>query len=213
MTGLFTYGPGRNPAPTGLGIPNTVNFYTFPSTPQVNAVRAAKRVYIAEPTRMLSEDGLRRFFNDTLKARGWKSAEIPGEAVKDVTVDMENKFAFVEFRTPDEANAAMGLDGEDVDGHTLKLKPTKEFIGIDPALGDGSSFGEERKESPNKLFIGGLPPNLTEEQIMELLKSFGEVKTFQLIKDGELSRVSCRVQTSVLSNIADTAGLCICRVH
>ncbi|MGG6498557.1 UNVERIFIED_CONTAM: hypothetical protein NY603_37085, partial [Bacteroidetes bacterium 56_B9] len=81
----------------------------------------AKRVYIADPTRMLSEDGLKRYFNETLKARGWKTEGVPGEAVKEVAIDMENKFAYVEFRTPDEATAAMGLDGEEVDGHALKL--------------------------------------------------------------------------------------------
>lgn len=189
MTGLFTYGPGRNPAPTGLGIPNTVNFYTFPTPLQINAIRAAKRVYVADASRMLTEDGLRRYFNETLTKKGWK-VDLPGEPVKEVVVDMEDKFAMIEFRHPDEASSALALDGEEVDGHTLKLKQPKEMIGIDPALGDGSSFGETRKESPNKLFIGGLPPNLNEDQVMELLKSFGDIKTFQLIKDGELSRVS-----------------------
>lgn len=187
MTGLFTYGPGRNPAPTGLGIPNTVNFYTFPTPLQINAIRAAKRVYVADASRMLTEDGLRRYFNETLTKKGWK-VDLPGEPVKEVVVDMEDKFAMIEFRHPDEASSALALDGEEVDGHTLKLKQPKEMIGIDPALGDGSSFGETRKESPNKLFIGGLPPNLNEDQVMELLKSFGDIKTFQLIKDGELSR-------------------------
>jgi splicing factor U2AF subunit len=64
------------------------------------------------------------------------------------------------------------------------LKQPKDYVGIDPALGDG-----EQSESPHKLFIGGLPTHLNEEQVQELLKSFGELKSFNLVKetiDGEL---------------------------
>lgn len=46
-------------------------------------------------------------------------------------------------------------------------------------------------DSPNKLFVGGLPTYLSDEQVMELLKSFGELKTFNLVKDNaQESKVS-----------------------
>lgn len=38
-------------------------------------------------------------------------------------------------------------------------------------------------ESPNKLFVGGIPAHLNEEQVMELLKAFGELRTFNLVRD------------------------------
>jgi splicing factor U2AF subunit len=78
----------------------------------------------------------------------------------------------------------LSLDGIEFQGAELSLKRPKEYIGIDPALGGGAAA-----DSPNKLFIGGLPTHLNEEQVQELLKSFGELKTFNLVKetvDGEL---------------------------
>ena len=38
-------------------------------------------------------------------------------------------------------------------------------------------------DSVNKIFVGDIPINLTEDQIMELLKAFGELRAFSLIKD------------------------------
>ena len=38
-------------------------------------------------------------------------------------------------------------------------------------------------DSINKVFVGGLPTYLNEEQVMELLKSFGELKAFNLVRE------------------------------
>jgi splicing factor U2AF subunit len=76
------------------------------------------------------------------------------------------------------------LDGVEYQDAAFQLKRPSEYVGIDPALGGGST-----SDSPNKLFIGGLPPDLNEDQVMELLKSFGELKSFNLVKetvDGQL---------------------------
>lgn len=38
-------------------------------------------------------------------------------------------------------------------------------------------------DSINKVFVGGLPTYLNEEQTQELLKSFGELKAFNLVRE------------------------------
>ena len=38
-------------------------------------------------------------------------------------------------------------------------------------------------DSPDKIFVGGLPPYLDESQVQELLKSFGELKAFNLVRE------------------------------
>lgn len=38
-------------------------------------------------------------------------------------------------------------------------------------------------DSPNKIYIGGVPTYLTEDQIKDILSSFGQLKAFNLIKD------------------------------
>lgn len=39
------------------------------------------------------------------------------------------------------------------------------------------------EDSPNKLFIGGLPYDNTEEQVRSILASFGALKSFNLVMD------------------------------
>jgi splicing factor U2AF subunit len=38
-------------------------------------------------------------------------------------------------------------------------------------------------DSPFKIFVGGIPDYLTEEQIKDLLEAFGPLKNFKLMKD------------------------------
>nr|GMD20590.1 splicing factor U2af large subunit B-like isoform X3 [Ipomoea batatas] len=49
-------------------------------------------------------------------------------------------------------------------------------------LAPGSSGG---LEGPDCVFVGGLPYYFTENQIRELLESFGPLRGFNLVKDGE----------------------------
>lgn len=41
------------------------------------------------------------------------------------------------------------------------------------------------QDAAERIFIGGLPYYLSEEQCRELLQSFGAIKTFDLVKDKE----------------------------
>jgi splicing factor U2AF subunit len=38
-------------------------------------------------------------------------------------------------------------------------------------------------DSPNKLFIGGLPPTFTDEQVQMILQAVGPLRAFQLVRD------------------------------
>jgi splicing factor U2AF subunit len=40
------------------------------------------------------------------------------------------------------------------------------------------------EDSANKIFMGNLPFYLTEEQVRELASSFGQLRAFNLVKDG-----------------------------
>ena len=68
------------------------------------------------------------------------------------------------------------------DGQPLRVKRPKDYIGIDPSL--GPIGGMAIPDTPNKLFVGGLPTYLNDEQVMELLKSFGDLRSFNLVKEG-----------------------------
>jgi splicing factor U2AF 65 kDa subunit len=53
-----------------------------------------------------------------------------------------------------------------------------------PKYNDGPLFTSlVPNENPNKLFIGGLPSEMVEEQVKDLLSYFGELKQFNLVMD------------------------------
>jgi len=54
------------------------------------------------------------------------------------------------------------------------------YSGHGPTSGSGMILGKV-EDGPNKIFIGGLPYNLTRENIMELLSAFGPLKAFHLV--------------------------------
>ena len=78
----------------------------------------------------------------------------------------------------------MALDGVVWEGTPLRVRRPKDFVGIDPELGPlPGMVGTNVTDSPDKLFIGAIPTYLNDEQVMELLKSFGELKNFNLVKE------------------------------
>jgi splicing factor U2AF subunit len=105
----------------------------------------------------------------------------------------DRSFAFVEFQDPTDATNASNLDGVNYKGTPLKIKRPKDYV---PPPGEGgaiiplplsgtSNNTNAAQNNPDKLFIGGIPHHLTEDQVKELLKSFGELKAFSLIMDAE----------------------------
>jgi splicing factor U2AF subunit len=66
----------------------------------------------------------------------------------------------------------------DCEGRPLEIRKAKQS---DETV--TTTISPNVMDTPNKVFIGGVPTYLNEEQVMELLKAFGELKSFQLIKD------------------------------
>jgi len=64
----------------------------------------------------------------------------------------------------------------------LKIKRPKDYIvpsADDDAYTDGE-FSTEVPDTANKLAVMNLPAFLTDDQVLELLKAFGELKAFVL---------------------------------
>ncbi|KAJ2128572.1 hypothetical protein IW136_006066, partial [Coemansia sp. RSA 678] len=52
-----------------------------------------------------------------------------------------------------------------------------------PVLNIPGLLSNSVPDSPDKVYVGGLPTYLTEVQVTELLQAFGELKSFNLVKD------------------------------
>ncbi|KAJ3416097.1 U2 small nuclear RNA auxiliary factor 2 [Chytridiales sp. JEL 0842] len=177
-TGLYDYGIGVSPSSAHLPASAT-------AVPPSTIARQTRRLYVGSIPFGIQEEALIRFFNATLVQLNMATESEP--PVIATQINHDKNYAFLEFRTADEATAAMALDGLSFQGQTLKIRRPKDY---QPPPGAATSavyvpgvVSTNVPDSPFKLFIGGLPSYLNEEQVMELLKAFGELKAFNLVKD------------------------------
>jgi len=157
--------------------------------------RQARRLYIGNIPAGITEQELMDFFNTAmvnLRPQGHPNTDT--KPIMSVQINHEKSFAFIELRTITDATAGMMLDGIMLKGQSLKVRRPKDYQplpgetvkAIDddtPAQPLPNIVSTNVPDSPNKIFIGGLPSYLNEEQVKELLSSFGQLKAFNLVKD------------------------------
>uniref|UniRef100_A0A2P2HZW7 Splicing factor U2AF subunit n=2 Tax=Hirondellea gigas TaxID=1518452 RepID=A0A2P2HZW7_9CRUS len=110
-------------------------------------------------------------------------------------VNLDKNFAFLEFRSIDEATQAIAFDGINFKGQSLKIRRPHDYQPM-PGMTEHQTLSMPDNvpviagvvstvvpDSPNKIFIGGLPNYLNEDQVKELLMSFGQLRAFNLVKD------------------------------
>ncbi|KAI9482543.1 hypothetical protein BDB00DRAFT_775367 [Zychaea mexicana] len=141
----------------------------------------ARRLYVGQIPFEIDEKAMADFFNSTMQ----QLASTEGDAVVSVQINHDKNYAFVEFETPEQATQAMAFDGINFQTQTLKIRRPKDYQPpTDGNYQDNTpSTTSAVPDTPNKIFIGGLPIYLNEDQVVELLKSFGELRAFNLVKD------------------------------
>ncbi|XP_016996522.2 splicing factor U2AF 50 kDa subunit [Drosophila takahashii] len=175
--------------------------------------RQARRLYVGNIPFGVTEEDMIEFFNQQIVAIGVETAQhSDGRAVLTCQTNLEKNFAFLEFRSMDEATQALNFDGINFRGQTLKIRrphdyqPVASFGPPEPevsssfkiptitvntpsiyAVTTGQVISAQVPDSPNKIYVGGLPTCLNEMQIKELLLSFGELKGFNLVKESSTS--------------------------
>ena len=166
--------------------------------------RQSKRLFVHNLPPAATEESLVNFFNLQLNGLNVVSSVDP---VISAQIAKDRSFALLELKTPNEATVALAFEGitmED-DGamdtgvmngsHGLVIRRPKDYIV------DSAPTEEEHQEgvvssnvpdSPNKIVITNLLPSLTDDQVQELVGTFGALKAFVLVKDQstEESRVS-----------------------
>jgi len=134
---------------------------------------------------------LRIFFNDAMsRANPYHQS---GDSVMSVYLNLPKKFGFVEFRSIEEATAALQLDGITFHGCDLKVRRPSDYDNNGPMMEpkvvptlDVTKLGivsTQVPDGPNKVFCGGLPYDLGEREVKELVSVYGHLKAFHLVKD------------------------------
>jgi len=160
---------------------------TAAATPVLGShvVHQSRRLYVGNIPFGVSEIAMMEFFNQQMHLTGLSQTE--GCPVIAVQINMDKNFAFLEFRSIDETTAAMAFDGIVFQGQSLKIRRPRDYQpmpgGDQPNTNVPGLVSTVVADSPFKIFIGGLPNYLTDDQVKELLMSFGSLKAFNLVKD------------------------------
>jgi splicing factor U2AF subunit len=160
-----------------------------------NTARQSKRLLIYNISEALTDSGIVDFFN--LQLNGLNVTRNNDPCVS-AHISKDRSFALLEFKTPEDATTAMTLiNGVNVDastatsnGHSngtsagLRIERPKDYI-VPTVTADGDSdtgaISNVVPDTQNKLTVANLPVNLDEAQIVELLQSFGALKSFTLV--------------------------------
>lgn len=170
--------------------------------------RQAKRLFVYNLPSTATSESISEFFN--LQLNGTNVVQGTDPCISAV-IAKGRESAMLEFRNSEEATVALALDGIEMEASDtmetsngvanggqkgLKIKRPSDYIS--PSALDESEYtngvmSNVVKDSPNKLAITNVPAYLNEEQLLELISTFGGLKSFVLVKDAttEQSRVSC----------------------
>lgn len=69
------------------------------------------------------------FFNTIMVNSG--AVQQKGNPVVSCTINREKAYAFIEFRTTEEASVGMSLDGITLQTHSLRVRRPKDYMGED----------------------------------------------------------------------------------
>ena len=169
--------------------------------------RQSKRLFVHNLPVSANEESIINFFN--LQLNGLNVVQGVDPCIS-AQISNDRSFALLEFKTPSDTTVALAFDGitmEDSesmdmgDGATngsskgLSVRRPKDYIV--PSIADDSEYSEgvissTVPDTPNKIGVTNLLPNLSDDQVTELLVAFGQLKAFVLVKDQstEESRVS-----------------------
>ncbi|KAK8738344.1 hypothetical protein OTU49_003826 [Cherax quadricarinatus] len=160
-----------------------------PSVPEVTNVpqpvpvvgstitRQARRLYVGNIPFGVTEEEMMEFFNQQMHLAGL--AQAAGNPVLACQVNLDKNFAFLEFRSIDETTQAIAFDGINFKGQSLKIRRPHDYQPM-PGMSEHPTLttmpGTTQipviagvvstvvPDSPHKIFIGGLPNYLNEDQ-------------------------------------------------
>ncbi|KAK7268275.1 hypothetical protein RIF29_20971 [Crotalaria pallida] len=183
----------------------------------------ARKVYVGGLPPTANKQSVATYFSKVMAKIGGNTVG-QGDAVVDVNINHDKKFALVEMRSVEEASNAMALDGIIFEGTPVKVtRPTDYNPSLASTLGPtrpnpslnlaavglipGSAGGLE--EDLDCIVVGGFPYYYTENQIIEFLEAFGPLRSFDLAKDSETGNSKgyafCVYQDPAVANIVCAA--------
>lgn len=135
-----------------------------------------------------TEQTVIEFFNAQMRAA--KLNNKTRDPIQAVRINMDKNFAFLEFKERSECTNALAFDGIEFRGAPLKIRRPLDYQPPEddedlalPQIHVKGIVSTIVKDSVNKVFLGGLPNYMNDDQVKELLEAFGPLRGFNLVKD------------------------------
>lgn len=188
-----------------------------------STARQSKRLFVYNLSASVTDESLADFFNLQLNGLNVTRGQDPCISAQ---VSKDKTYALLEFKTAEDATNAMAMDGisTEADDHAmdtsegtngtshkgLEIKRPKDYIVpavTDETENEAGLLSEIVPDTQNKISITRIPPYLTDDQVRELLNSFGELRSFVLVKDrgSEMSRGIAFCEYTDAANSTDLA--------
>eukprot|EP00252_Welwitschia_mirabilis_P014987 TRINITY_DN3308_c0_g1_i1.p1 TRINITY_DN3308_c0_g1~~TRINITY_DN3308_c0_g1_i1.p1 ORF type:complete len:1007 (-),score=291.58 TRINITY_DN3308_c0_g1_i1:183-3203(-) len=172
------------PSPS-VGQPTSHPANSFVETVELTqSSRPSRRLHITNLPSSVSDKEVTDFFNSAMSSTNFN--HLPGaRPCISCVVNLEKNQAFAEFLTPEDATAAITLDGTSFRGNSLQIKRPKDFSepangSVEKRLPVADTVLDVVKDSPNKIFIGGIPRMLGSDKIKDIVSAFGQLKAFHM---------------------------------
>jgi splicing factor U2AF subunit len=132
--------------------------------------RQAKRLLVSGVPQGTDEDTLMQFFNRLLSS-----------------LNTDKSLGMIEFKNTSDATVCLAFSGIEFGGSQLEVRRPKDYIVPlvveDNAETESGQISSTVPDTPNKILVSRIPEYLQDEQVIELLKTFGVLKAFVLVKD------------------------------
>lgn len=162
-----------------------------------SSARQSKRLFAHNLPASATDESVADFFNLQLNGLNVTRGNDPCLSAQ---VNQANHYALLEFKTPEDATNAMALDGITMEPDAmdtsngaangaskgLDIRRPKDYIVpavTDETQNEAGVLTTTVPDTQNKISITNIPVYLSDDQMQELLQSFGELKSFVLVKD------------------------------
>nr|OQO27559.1 hypothetical protein B0A51_04472 [Rachicladosporium sp. CCFEE 5018] len=169
-----------------------------PNALKPSTARQSKRLFVYNLPAIATDDSVSDFFNLQLNGLNVTRGADPCISAQ---MNKGSGYALLEFKTSEDATNAMALNGitmepeamDTTNGATngdahkgLDIRRPKDYIVpavTDETANEAGILSNIVPDTQNKISITNIPLYLDEAQMQELLQSFGELKSFILVKD------------------------------
>lgn len=154
------------------------------------ATRPKRRIYVENLPSSASEAAVMEWLGGYLRPSGVNHVQGTSPCISCI-VNKEKGQALVEFLTPEDASTALSFDGRSFSGNILKIRRPKDYVDattgvLEKPVAGAVSVKNIVKDSPNKIFIGGISKVITSKMLMEIASAFGPLKAYHFEANADL---------------------------